>query len=245
MTIDLNADIGESFGNYKLGLDNEIMDYISSANIACGFHAGDPLIIRKTVKMSIEKGVTIGAHPGYPDLQGFGRRSMKLSYDEIYAFTLYQVGAIKAIAESEGGKLSHVKPHGALYNDAANNEEISQAIVDAVYAIDPQLSLYGLSGSLMIDIAIQKGLKTKNEVFADRAYNDDGTLVSRNLPGAVLHNVDECAERVISMVKEGKIESINGNIINIKADTVCVHGDNPEALDFVKTLSMLLDNTTE
>lgn len=244
MTIDLNADIGESFGNYKLGLDNEILDYISSANIACGFHAGDPLVIRNTVKMAIEKGVSIGAHPGYPDLQGFGRRSMKLSYDEIYAFTLYQVGALKAITEAEGGKLAHVKPHGALYNDAANNKDIAQAIVDAIYAIDPNLKLFGLSGSLMIDIANEKGLEAVNEVFADRAYNEDATLVSRTIKGSVLHNAAECAERVLSMVKQGKVISINGNIIDIKADTVCVHGDNPEALEFVKTMSQVLNTTT-
>lgn len=241
MTVDINADLGESFGNYKLGLDSEILDHISSANIACGMHAGDPLVMRNTVRMALDKGVSVGAHPGYPDLQGFGRRSIKMSYDEIYAYVVYQVGAMKAMVESEGGRLAHVKPHGALYNDAAKDNNIALAIVDAVYAVSPEILFYGLSGSVMINVAGLKGLRTVNEVFADRAYNDDGSLVSRSMPGAMLHDAELCAERVVGMVSHGELTSINGNKIQIKADTVCVHGDNPEALEFVKKMNKVLN----
>ena len=240
MNIDLNSDLGESFGNYKMNNDAEIMKYITSANIACGFHAGDPLVIEKTIKLALENNVSIGAHPGYPDLVGFGRRSMKVSNDELFSMILYQVGALKAMTEALGGKLAHVKPHGALYRDLTYDYPKSIIVAEAIFKIDPELIFVGLANSKMLRAAREVGLKAVNEVFADRAYNDDGSLVSRLQEGAIIHDGEFCLEQVDQMITENTVKSINGNIIPIQADTICVHGDNIKALDFVKALNRFL-----
>jgi len=236
MTININCDMGESYGNKIVGNDEDVMPYISSANIACGFHGGDPLTIAKTIFLALKHGVAIGAHPGYADLEGFGRRPMILSRDELRASILYQVGALKSMTEALGGKLIHVKPHGAMYNSAASSFEMSIIIAKAVKEIDSSLILVCLSQSEMINAAKEVGLAFASEVFADREYNDDGSLVSRQLPGSVIHNTDIMIERVLRMVSENVVESINGKTIPIKADTVCIHGDNKMATVFAKEL---------
>lgn len=240
MHIDLNADLGESFGNYKIGNDEEVMKYISSVNIACGFHAGDPLVMERTIKLALKNDVSIGAHPGYPDLEGFGRRSMKLSNDMLYAMILYQVGALKSMTETLGGKLNHVKLHGALYNDLAYNFDQSKIVAEAVFKIDPELVFVGLANSQMIDAAKKTGLKTANEVFADRTYTDLGTLVPRSEKNAIIHDTESCLSRVEQMITRGLIKSVSGKEIKIKADTICVHGDNCKAVEFVKNLNSFL-----
>lgn len=235
MKIDINCDLGESYGNFKFGMDEKIMPFISSANIACGFHAGDPVVMKKTIKLALKHNVGIGAHPSYPDLQGFGRRDLKMSYEELYTSVLYQVAALKGMTEALGGKLNHVKAHGALYNQAAKNEEVANAIIDAIKAIDGRLIVFGLANSLFIDIAKRKGLEIANEVFADRAYMDDGSLVPRNVEGAVIHDPETAKERALEMVK-GSIKCISGNQISMNADTLCIHGDNPSAIELAKRI---------
>ena len=234
--VDLNSDLGESFGNYTLGMDEEILQYVSSANVACGWHAGDPLVMEKTVALAKRCGTAVGAHPGFPDLMGFGRRNMVITPDEAKAYVRYQLGALYAFAESQGVCIQHVKPHGALYNMAAVDEKLARAMCEAVYEFDPEIIFMGLAGSKMIEMAEAVGLRAASEVFADRAYNDDGTLVSRKLPGAVIKDKDLAIRRVVRMVKEGKVESVNGTDIAIRADSICVHGDNPKALEFVKNI---------
>ena len=234
--VDLNSDLGESFGNYKLGMDEEILQYVSSANVACGWHAGDPLVMEKTIALAKANGTAVGAHPGFPDLMGFGRRNMVVTPEEAKAYVKYQLGALSAFAKSQGVKLQHVKPHGALYNMAAVDEKLAKAMCEAVYEVDPEIIFMGLAGSKMIEAAEAVGLRAASEVFADRAYNDDGTLVSRKLPGAVIKDKELAIKRVVRMVKEGKVESINGKDIDIKADSICVQGDNPKALEFVKNI---------
>lgn len=242
LKVDLNSDIGESFGDYKLGIDEEVLRYISSANIACGFHAGDPLIMDKTVEMAVNENTAIGAHPGFPDLMGFGRREMKITAEEAKCYIKYQIGALWAFAVSKGVKLQHVKVHGAFYNMAAKDVELSQAIAEAIYEVDKDLILVGLANSEMIKAGIKANLKVANEVFADRAYNKDGTLVPRKKEGAMIHDEDEAISRVVRMVKEGKVTSITGEDINIQADTICVHGDNPRAVAFVKKIKNALQS---
>jgi len=239
--IDLNCDMGESFGHYKLGLDEEIIKYISSANIGCGFHAGDPLVMRKTVKMAKERGVGIGAHPGLPDLVGFGRRLMDVSPLEAKNDILYQVGSLYAFARAEGTQLQHVKPHGALYNIAAQNEELGRAIAEAVREFDRDLILVGLAGSRLLGLAQKMGLKVASETFADRAYNSDGSLVSRRLPGALITDQKAAVSRAIQMVMEGRVISVDGEPVEVKVDTICLHGDNPEALQLARTLRERLE----
>ena len=234
--VDLNSDLGESFGNYTIGMDEEILKYVSSANVACGWHAGDAMVMEKTVALAKEFGTAVGAHPGFPDLVGFGRRNMEVTPDEAKAYVRYQLGALMAFCTAHGVKIQHVKPHGALYNMAAVDEKLAIAMCEAVYEVDKDIIFMGLAGSKMITAAEKVGLRAASEVFADRAYNDDGTLVSRKLPGAVIKDKDLAIKRVIRMVKEGKVESINGNDIAIKADSICVHGDNPKALEFVKNI---------
>ena len=234
--VDLNSDLGESFGNYTLGMDEEILQYVSSANVACGWHAGDPLVMEKTVALAKRCGTAVGAHPGFPDLMGFGRRNMVITPDEAKAYVRYQLGALYAFAESQGVRIQHVKPHGALYNMAAVDEKLARAMCEAVYEFDPEIIFMGLAGSKMIEMAEAVGLRAASEVFADRAYNDDGTLVSRKMPGAVIKDKDLAIRRVVRMVKEGKVESVNGTDIAIRADSICVHGDNPKALEFVKNI---------
>lgn len=235
-TIDLNSDLGESFGDYVLGMDSEVLKYVSSANIACGWHAGDPIIMDKTVKLAKDLGVSIGAHPGYNDLMGFGRRNINLSFNEMKMYVKYQLGALMAISASHGVKLQHLKPHGAMYNAAAVNYEYARAISEAIYEVDNNIILLGLANSEMITAGKAVGLKTVNEVFADRAYMDDGTLVPRGMEGAMITDTDFVIRRAIQMIKQGTVESINGKIINIKADSICVHGDNLKAVEFVKRI---------
>jgi UPF0271 protein len=234
--VDLNCDMGESFGVYRIGNDEEILNYVTSANIACGFHAGDPSTMRRTVYMALEKGVSIGAHPGLPDLIGFGRRNMVITPEEAYDLIVYQVGALYAFVKTAGGKMQHVKPHGALYNMAAKDRALSEAIAKAVYDIDPTLILFGLAGSELIKTGQRVGLKTANEVFADRTYQQDGSLTSRRSPNALITEEKEAIQQVIRMVKEGKVRSQQGTDVNIQADTVCIHGDGPNALTFAKNI---------
>lgn len=236
MKIDLNCDLGESFGNYTIGLDSEVIKFISSANIACGFHASDPLVMAKTVKMAKENGVSVGAHPGYPDLVGFGRRNLNVSVPELKAMVQYQIGALNAFCRAEGIKLRHVKPHGAMYNMAAKDYNLALGIAEGIAAVDPSLILLGLSGSHLLRAAKEVGLRAASEVFADRAYEEDGSLVARSKPGSVITDENEAIERVITMVKHGKVKAITGREIPIQPDSVCVHGDNPKALGFVKLI---------
>lgn len=234
--VDLNSDLGESFGCYKIGMDEEVLKHITSANIACGFHAGDPMQMDKTVKLAMENNVQIGAHPGFMDVIGFGRREMKISKDEVKAYVKYQLGALNSFVISNGAKIQHVKSHGALYNMAAKDYDISLSIAQAVYEVDKNIILLGLANSSIIDAGKAVGLRVANEVFADRAYNSDGTLVSRSLEGSIIYDPNIAIKRVIKMVKENKVEDINGKDIDIKADSICVHGDNPKAIEFVKRI---------
>lgn len=236
MTIDLNCDLGESFGAYRIGSDEAIMPYISSANIACGFHAGDAAVMRRTVRLCLEHGVAIGAHPGLPDLAGFGRRAMHISADEAYEMVVYQIGALLGFVKSEGGVLRHVKPHGALYNMAAADIRLAEAIAEAVYKVEPELILYGLSGSKLTEAARGRGLRVAEEVFADRTYRADGALTPRTEPDAVWHEADSAAAQVIRMVIEGKVKTREGIDVNVLADTVCIHGDGPHALGFAEVI---------
>jgi UPF0271 protein len=236
MTIDINCDLGESYGEYKIGNDEAVMPFITSANIACGFHAGDPLTICNTILLAIRNNVGVGAHPGYPDLVGFGRRSMKLSKEELRASILYQVGAIKSITETLGGKLHHVKLHGALYNEASSDFQTAMIVARAVKDIDGSLILFGMAGSEMIRAAVEVCIDCASEFFADRSYNDDGTLVSRKHEDAVIHDTNQVVDRVVRMIKQNVVETITGKTIQIKAETVCIHGDNRMAPEFVKNL---------
>lgn len=244
--IDLNCDLGESFGNYKIGLDDEVIRHISSANVACGFHASDPLVMQKTVALAKENGVCIGAHPGFPDLVGFGRRNMSVSPSEAKALVQYQIGALDAFCKAAGVKLCHVKPHGALYNMAGKDEILAQAVCEGIFEYDSNLILLGLSGSKMIEAGKKIGLRTASEVFADRAYEDDGSLVARSKPGAVITDENLAVSRVVEMVKNGRVTSITGNEIEIKADSICLHGDGVKAVEFAKRIKEeLLKNDVE
>jgi 5-oxoprolinase (ATP-hydrolysing) subunit A len=235
-TIDINSDLGESFGAYTIGNDEKVLELISSANIACGFHAGDYNVMMKTVNIASNLGVAIEAHPGFPDLAGFGRREIKMSPSDIFNLVVYQVGAMKGVAQAIDAQVQHVKPHGALYNMASVDKEIALAIAKTVYAVDPDLLLFGLSGSELVRAGEKVGLQVAQEVFADRTYQSNGTLTPRTGANAIIHDPTFAAERVIRMVKEGKVISADGNDIPIKADTICVHGDEPKALQFVQKL---------
>jgi 5-oxoprolinase (ATP-hydrolysing) subunit A len=241
--IDINCDMGESFGAYRLGTDEEILKYVTSANIACGFHAGDPATMRKTVKLALEHGVGIGVHPGLPDLAGFGRRNIDISPQEAYEMVLYQIGSLWAFVKAEGGTIQHVKPHGALYNMAAVNRELSEAIAEAVYKVNPDLILFGLAGSELVKAGEKAGLRTASEVFADRTYQQDCTLTSRKLPNCMIENDDEAVAQVIRMVKEGKVLTQQEVDADITADTVCIHGDGTHALSFAKKISQTLEES--
>lgn len=238
--VDLNCDMGESFGAYKMGNDAEILDFVSSANIACGFHAGDPATMRKTVKMALDKNVGIGAHPGLQDLIGFGRRNINISPQEAYDLTVYQIGALSGFVQAEGGRLQHVKAHGALYNMAAKNAALSEAIAEAVYKLNPELILFGLSGSELIKAGNKIGLRTANEVFSDRTYQLDGTLTPRTEPNALITETETALQQVIRMVKENKVQALQNQDVSIKAETICIHGDGANALDFASTLASSL-----
>jgi len=242
LSVDLNCDLGESYGLFKIGNDAEILKQITSANIACGFHAGDHNVMMETVKMAKAQGVKIGAHPGFPDLHGFGRREMHLTQQEIYNLVVYQIGALEAAAKACGTKVSHMKPHGALYNMAARDKLVAGAIVQAVLDVNPQLVLFGLAGSLLVRTGEEKGLKVAHEVFADRNYQPDGTLTPRSQDNAIIHDSEHAIERVIHMVKQGKVRAVDGSDIKMKADTICVHGDEPQTLEFVVKLKQALIN---
>ena len=238
--IDLNCDMGESFGNYTCGLDKDVVPHISSANVACGFHASDPLVMEKTVVLCQKAGVRVGAHPGFPDLVGFGRRQMQVSPDELRTMIIYQVGALKAFCEAAGLKLQHVKPHGAMYNMAGKDEVMARAICEGVRAVDPSLILLGLSGSKLIEAAKAIGLRAAREVFADRAYEEDGSLVARTKPGAMITDEDEAIARVVSMVTQHKVKAVTGREIPVEADSICLHGDSPKAVLFAEKISAAL-----
>ncbi len=242
LSIDLNCDMGESFGAWRMGNDAELMNYVSSVNIACGFHAGDASVMRKTVEISLEKGVAVGAHPSFPDLQGFGRRRMSLSAPEIFDIVLYQVSALKGICEAFGAELHHVKPHGALYNQAAQNSEIARAIAEAVKAIDKNLVFYGLSGSCLISEAENLGLKTASEVFADRTYQADGSLTPRSETNALIEDSKQAVSQVLQMIKEQTVTATSGENVPLNAETICIHGDGENALNFARTIREKLIN---
>ncbi|MDZ4680792.1 MAG: 5-oxoprolinase subunit PxpA [Saprospiraceae bacterium] len=242
LTIDLNCDMGEGFGPWKMGDDAALMPLISSANIACGYHGGDPVVMRDTVRLALHHGVAIGAHPGYPDLQGFGRRNLSLSPDEVYAVVLHQIGALQAIAAAEGGVLHHVKPHGALYNTAARQRDVAEAIVQAVCKIQQSdLILYGLSGSVLLKIAEVHGLRVCREAFCDRSYQNDGALTPRNLPGAVIDNPEAAAKRALQLAQQQSIETVDGTLIAVPCGTICIHGDGDNAVAIVRAVRELLE----
>ena len=244
--VDLNCDLGESFGNYKIGMDDQVIPLISSANVACGFHASDPVVMEETISMAKKAGIGVGAHPGFPDLMGFGRRNMVITNEEAKAYTLYQLGALDAFCRTKGVRMQHVKPHGALYNMAAKDYELSKAICEAVLEFDKDLIVMALSGGELVRAAKDMGLRVALEVFADRAYEEDGSLVNRRKPGSMITDEDEAVARVIRMVKEGRVTAITGKDIEIKADSVCVHGDSAKALAFVEKIrKALLDEGVE
>lgn len=244
MNIDLNCDMGESFGAYKLGFDEEVMKYITSANIACGWHAGDPMVMDKTVRMAAENGVGVGAHPGYPDLLGFGRRNMDCLPEEIRNYMVYQIGAMKGFCAVHGVTLRHVKPHGNLYLSAVEDERVARPIAEAIVSVDPNLmyvALAGAKGELMRRIGEEVGLRVVYEAFPDRAYTPQGTLVSRREHGAVIKEPEKVAERALKMAKEGKVIAIDGTEISLSTQTLCVHGDTPDAMHLVKQIREILD----
>jgi UPF0271 protein len=236
--IDFNCDMGESFGMYKMGLDEEVIKHITSANIACGFHAGDPNWMRTTVKLAEEHGVAIGAHPSFPDLSGFGRRTMNASALEVKNDVIYQMGALQAFTGAK--RLQHVKPHGAMYNMAVDDQDLARAICEAVLEVDSDIVLLALAGSQWVSVAEELGLRVGREIFADRALNTDGTLVSRSKEGSVIHDIQEVVDRSLRMVTEGKAVAISGEVIDVEADSLCLHGDTPGAVDMAQALKQAL-----
>ncbi|MCL6636687.1 MAG: LamB/YcsF family protein [Alicyclobacillus sp.] len=243
MQIDLNADMGEGYGAFRTGEDESLLDWVSSVNVACGFHGGDPLTIRRTVRLALGKGIAVGAHPGFPDLLGFGRREWVVTPEEVYAWVVYQVGAVAALVRAEGGRLCHVKPHGALYNMAARDPVLAEAVATAVRAVDPALVLYGLAGSHLLAAGAAAGLRTASEVFADRTYQADGSLTPRHHPQALVHDPHTAAARVLQMVREGRVTALSGEAVRLRAETVCVHGDSPGAVAFVQQLRAVLERS--
>ena len=241
-TIDLNCDMGEAFGIYQFGADLDIIKSISSANIACGWHAGDPLVMDARVKLCKEHGVAVGAHPGFPDLMGFGRRNMQCSPAETRAYVLYQLGALHAFVQSHGLKLRHVKAHGNLYNMAAVDITMATAIAEAVASFDSTLVFVGLAGSHLCAAGKAAGLRVASEVFADRAYQADGNLVPRGQPGAVFHEVDQAVQRIVQLVEQGTLTAYDGSIIEVQGDTICLHGDTPGAADYACAVREQLEN---
>jgi UPF0271 protein len=239
--IDINCDLGESYGHFKVGQDSKIMPHITSANVACGFHAGDPVTMAQTVKLAKKFGVAVGAHPGYPDLMGFGRREMKLNHEELKNYIMYQTGALQAFAKASGTVLQHVKPHGALYNIATRDKNIAGTITEAVLSIDSRLIVLGPPHSMIAKIASSKGLRVALEAFVDRAYNSDGTLVSRSQPGSIIEEPKLVVERARKMIEDGTVSAINGEPIHLgQIHTICVHGDTPSAVEIAKILKIRL-----
>ena len=240
MRVDLNCDMGESFGNWTIGDDAAILPFVSSVNIACGFHAGDPSVMRVTVQAAAAHHVAVGAHPGLPDLAGFGRREMAVSPQAVYDMTSYQIGALRGIARAAGVTVNHIKPHGALYNMAAVRSPIADAIALAVRDTDGSLTLVALSGSCLIDAGRATGLRTASEVFADRNYMPDGTLVPRSAPNAIVNDVDEAAARAVRMVQSHRVTAIDGSDVTVLAETICIHGDAPYAALFAQRIRVAL-----
>ncbi|MET0216109.1 MAG: 5-oxoprolinase subunit PxpA [Vicinamibacterales bacterium] len=240
--IDLNSDVGESFGAYRIGADADVMRSISSANVACGFHAGDPGVMRETVRLAKEAGVAVGAHPGFPDLVGFGRRELRASAREVEDLVLYQIGALAAIAASQDVPLLHVKAHGALYNMAARDRSLADAIARAVAAFDRGLILYGLPNSELLRAGEAAGLRVASEGFADRAYMADGSLASRSVDRSVIHDANEVLERSLRMVADGEVVAVDGSRLTFRVDTLCVHGDTPGAAELTRQLRQGLEH---
>jgi UPF0271 protein len=228
--------MGESFGAYSLGNDDEILEFVTSANIACGFHAGDPSVMKRTVHSAVEKGVAIGAHPGYRDLEGFGRRFVDVTPDEAYDLVVYQVGALYGFVAAAGATMQHVKPHGALYNAATVDIKAAGAIAKAVRDVDSELILFGLSGGELISAGEEAGLRTASEAFADRTYQRDGTLTSRRQPGAMIEDLNRAADQAVRLVREGRAASLQGVDVDVRADTICIHGDGLHALEFARMI---------
>jgi UPF0271 protein len=241
VSIDLNSDVGESYGAYRIGADDDLFPLISSANVACGFHGGDPRVMERTVASLAAQNVAIGAHPGFPDLAGFGRREMHLSRDEIWTDVMYQIGALSAFCNAVGVPLHHVKPHGAMYNMAAKDREIAQAIVIAVVNAAPTAMIYAQAGTMLAQAAENHGMKVAYEVFADRAYLSSGLLVPRSQPGAVIHDPEQVAARVVTMTKGEPIPTVDGGPIVVRADTVCIHSDTPDAVAIARAVRGALD----
>ena len=242
MRIDLNSDLGESFGAWAMGQDEALMDSITSANVACGFHAGDPGVMRQTLALAKDKGVAVGAHPGFPDLVGFGRREMKATPAEVHDLVLYQVAALAGMAAAQGLELQHVKAHGALYNMACKERSLADAIARAVAAFDRSLILFGLPNSELVRAGAAAGLTVAAEVFADRAYERDGSLTSRNKPGSVIHDEDAVVERAVRMVKRRDVVAVDGSVIALQADTICLHGDTPGAAALARVVRRGLES---
>jgi UPF0271 protein len=243
-TIDLNCDMGESFGAYRLGMDDEVIRHITSANIACGWHAGDPLVMDRTVALAVQHGVGVGAHPGYPDLLGFGRRNLDCTPDEVRAYMVCQIGALQAFCRAHGTRLRHVKPHGALYLTAVEDETVARAVAEAILSVDPALmfvALAGAKGRVMRQVGQELGLKVVYEAFPDRAYMAEGTLAPRSRPGAVIRDPVLVAERALRMAQEGRIVAVDGTLLEIEAQTLCVHGDNPAAVELVRSIRETLE----
>lgn len=239
--IDLNSDLGESFGRYTIGCDEEIIRTVTSVNVACGVHAGDPMVMEQTVKRCMETGTAIGAHPGFPDLQGFGRRQMQLKKGELKNYILYQLGALSAFARMYGTKIQHVKPHGALNNMMPYSEQYSREICQAILDFDPDIILVAPTNTMTLEMARDCGLRTISEVFADRAYQDDGYLLPRSFPEALLTDEDEAIKRVIRMIKTGTVTSVNGKEISIQAESVCIHSDSGIALNYARKVRKALE----
>ena len=236
MQIDLNSDLGESLGAWIMGDDAAMLDIVTSANVACGFHAGDPAGILATLRAAQARGVVVGAHVAYPDLLGFGRRNMDVASSDLVASVIYQIGALQGLAAAAGTQVRYVKPHGALYNTIAHDERQARDVIAAIRAIDAGLALVALAGSPLVRWAEDTGLRVVAEAFADRAYNDDGTLVSRRLPGAVLHDADAVAERMLRWAESGTLASISGKAVRVQADSICVHGDSPGAVEMARRI---------
>lgn len=240
-TMDLNSDVGESFGRWTLGDDQAMFRSVTSANVACGFHAGDPSVIRSTCRKAAEAGVVIGAHVGYRDLAGFGRRFLDIDPNELADDVVYQIGALQALAAAEGSSVKYVKPHGGLYNAIVHHTAQAQAVVDAVKSVDPGLPIMGLPGSEVLRLAEASGLRAVPEAFADRAYTPEGTLVSRSLPGSVLEDPAQVAEHVLRMATESAVRAVDGTILKIRAESICVHGDSPGAVAMAAAVKSALN----
>lgn len=232
----INCDMGESFGNYRIGNDQEMMPYITAANIACGMHGGDPYQIEKTINLALEHQVNIGAHPGYPDLQGFGRRVIPMKNDELSSYVKYQVAAVKGLVEANGGQMLYVKPHGALYNHMAQNKEPAQVVIEAIKSIDPELCIMGLAGSHMNSLCKQNNMQFISEAFADRTYEDNGQLRSRNLAGALITQASQAQRQVLEILNHNRVKAYSGKQIALAAQSFCIHGDNESAVEIARSI---------